>query len=304
VDILQTIRTRRSIRRYAHRPVSDALLADLLEAAHWAPSGGNRQPWQFVIVTQPELCSLIRSVSPGAQFWAPLYIVICFVPAQGYKHTPGELEDVALADCYLPAQNIALAAHALGIGSCMIRSFAQAALRECLNIPHPVVPVLLLALGYPAEVPQAPRRRELDELVFAERYGRIWRPEGGNLIAQQQTEPQPIAAEVVAPAKQVSLGVEEALGLLVFLVMSARGLMDEPKEYGPRRLLRAAQRVAQATIGIAEAQTRIALTELDVLIESLFPLPEHEQQLVEVLDQCCIAVTGWFARIRARQSSQ
>lgn len=172
MDVLEAIRTRRSVRRFAGQPVEKAVLTQLLEAARWAPSGGNRQCWCFVVVTQSVLCDLIRKVSPGAMFRASAYIVICFLPEQGGAKTSAET--ARMYECYIPAQNIALAAHALGLASCMVASFSQAALREILGIPREVVPVVMVALGYPAETPKVPPRRCLADLAYQDRYGEKW----------------------------------------------------------------------------------------------------------------------------------
>jgi len=172
MDVLEAIRTRRSIRRFTEQPLEKAVLTQLLEAARWAPSGGNQQPWRFVVVTQPMLRELIRKVSPGAMFQASAYIVICFRPEQRAAKTWAET--ACMCECYIPAQNIALAAHAIGLGSCIIRSFSQAALREILGIVREVIPVLLVALGYPAEMPKVPPRRCLADLAYQDRYGERW----------------------------------------------------------------------------------------------------------------------------------
>jgi len=172
MDVLDAIRTRRSVRRFTAQPVEKAVLTQLLVAASWAPSGGNRQPWRFVVVTLPTLLELIRKVSPGGRFPASAYIVICFSHDEG--ETQACVETARTYECYIPAQNIALAAHELGLGSCLLASFSQAAVREILGIPRKTTPVIMVALGYPAEVPAPPPRRGLAELAYQDRYGERW----------------------------------------------------------------------------------------------------------------------------------
>jgi len=95
---------------------------------------------------------------------------------------------------------------------------------------------------------------------------------------------------------QLALTQEEALELLAFLVTSARGLVDEPREYGPRRLLRAAQKLAGFLSPRADEEARSFLRQLHERIERLFPLAESEQQLVLTLDVCCEMVAKELVR--------
>jgi nitroreductase len=69
-----------------------------------------------------------------------------------------------------------LAAHALGLGSCIALSFSKIALKEILDIPEHVEPEFIITLGYADEQPQPPPRLPLEEIVFAERYGEGWKP--------------------------------------------------------------------------------------------------------------------------------
>jgi nitroreductase len=81
-------------------------------------------------------------------------------------------EESALMDVSMAAQNMMLAAYSMGIGSCPVLSFNKVALKELLDIPEHVEPVLILAFGYPRFWPKAPKRRPLKEVVHFERYGR------------------------------------------------------------------------------------------------------------------------------------
>jgi nitroreductase len=79
VDTIEAIRTRRSIRRYTREPVPDDVIAEILKAAMSAPSAGNQQPWQFVIITDRGLCEEIPTFHPYAQMVreAPVAILVC-----------------------------------------------------------------------------------------------------------------------------------------------------------------------------------------------------------------------------------
>ena len=151
MDTLEAIRTRRSIRRYADRPVPEAVLGELLRAAMSAPSAGNQQPWQFVVITDPRLREEIPTFHPYAQMLreAPLAILVCGdvqrESSKGYW----------VQDCSAATQNLLLAAHAMGLGAVWVGIYPKddrvARLQRLLALPAYVIPMALVPVGYPAE---------------------------------------------------------------------------------------------------------------------------------------------------------
>jgi len=83
-------------------------------------------------------------------------------------------ERTYLADCAVAAQNIMLAAHALGLGTCVALSYARSAVQEILDIPDQVKPELIVTLGHPAEDPPPPPRLPLSQIAFTDTYGKAW----------------------------------------------------------------------------------------------------------------------------------
>jgi len=81
---------------------------------------------------------------------------------------------LATASCAMAGQNMLLAAHALGLGACVVRSFSSAAVREILGVPSGLQIELLVALGYPDEEPAPRSRSASEEIVFRDRYGNPW----------------------------------------------------------------------------------------------------------------------------------
>ncbi|MDQ7794446.1 MAG: nitroreductase family protein [bacterium] len=165
--VLGAIRERRSVRCYQDQAVPQAILREALDAARWAPSAANNQPWQFLVVTRPDLR---RALGRHARWhfirWrhvaqAPVVVVILGNPAANRWH---------LVDCAMAGQNLMLAAHALGLGTCWIGAFDPRGVRQVLAIPERLAVVGLVTLGYPAERPAPPPRLDLDEVVFAETY--------------------------------------------------------------------------------------------------------------------------------------
>jgi nitroreductase len=181
MDVFEAIRERRSIRQFQPAPVSDDDLNKILEAARYAPSWHNSQCWRFVIVKSPEmkqkLSATIVSTNRGstAVLQAPVVIGLCAEPGiSGYIR--GELvsdkgETWYMFDVALAAQNIALAAQALGLGTLNIGYFDSVKAGEILGLPENIVMVELIPLGYPEGKANTPARKELSELVSYEKYG-------------------------------------------------------------------------------------------------------------------------------------
>jgi nitroreductase len=173
VDLFEAIRHRRSIRQFADQPIETEHVVKILNAARWAPSGGNQQKWRFVVVTSRTLKEMVRKISPGIFSRPAAFVVVCSL--REAEARPWN-EGVLLADCAMAAQNILLAAYALGLGSCIALSFSKIALKEILNLPDNVEPEFIITLGYADEHPQPPPRLPLEEIVFAEQYGERWEP--------------------------------------------------------------------------------------------------------------------------------
>ncbi len=155
MDTLEAIHTRRSIRKYEDRPVSAELMQKLLAAAMQAPSARNQQPWQFIVIDDPRLLAQIGQTFSNARMaqQAPVAILIC-----------GDLQEETspgywVVDCAAAAENMLLAAHALGLGAVWTgvypREERMAGLTRLLGVPQHVIPHSLIVVGHPAEQPPA-----------------------------------------------------------------------------------------------------------------------------------------------------
>jgi len=156
--VLQAIRTRRIARALTDQPIERAELEEVLKAARWAPSAGNRRLHRFVAVQDPLTLRLLRMVTPG-MFQRPVaMVVICIDRAKaesfGMRPTAKGLDvDVGTA-----AQTMLLAAHSLGLGSGVVTSFSQAAVSAGLNLPDGLSPEMFVCLGHAAPVQPAGMR--------------------------------------------------------------------------------------------------------------------------------------------------
>ncbi len=173
MDVLEAIRGRRSIRRFKSDPIPEDDLMRILEAATWAPSAGNCQPWEFVIVTDEELKREIARAAL-AQMWissAPVVIVVCAnIPRTSWRYGERGRTLYCIQDTAAAIQNMLLAAYSLGYGTCWVGAFDEAGVKEVLRIPDNVRPVAIIPIGKPAEAPVAPPRIPLKELVHWNKY--------------------------------------------------------------------------------------------------------------------------------------
>ncbi|HZK44394.1 MAG TPA: nitroreductase family protein [Syntrophomonadaceae bacterium] len=180
MDTLECIRTRRSIRRFTEEPVSDEVLNQLFEAIRWAPSWANTQSVEIVVVknsdTKEKIAELLSTNNPAAKgvLQAPVIIVISAKTGRaGYKSAEQVTDkgDWYMFDAGIASQNLALAAHALGLGSVHVASLNHKALDELLGLPEDVKSLEILPIGYPERTGNPPPRREINEFVHGEKYG-------------------------------------------------------------------------------------------------------------------------------------
>ena len=185
METMQALKERRSVRKYKPDPVSDEALNTVLDAARWAPSWANTQCGRFVVVRDPEtkvrLAGALRWMVPdrdnpalAAIKDAPIIIVACAQLGRSGYYKGDQLTDKGdwfMFDVALAMQNLALAAHAIGLGTVHVGLFDAKEVAKLLNVPEDVAVAEMTPLGYPDEQPSAPRRKELTEIVFQEKYG-------------------------------------------------------------------------------------------------------------------------------------
>jgi nitroreductase len=161
MKVMDAILKRRSIRSFKDDPISNSVVERLLEAARWAPSGGNRQFWRFIEVRDPKRIGMIKMFSAGLKGDPTLVIAMCAKISE-----PMNLLDLGMA-----AENMMIEAIELGLGSCAIASFSEKPIKNLLEIPDDLDLVLLLSMGYPAENPKPRSKMTLNDIAFSERYG-------------------------------------------------------------------------------------------------------------------------------------
>lgn len=173
MNLKEVIVNRRSIRKYEDREIDEELINEIIEAGVWAPSAGNLQSWEVVVVkdhkikTQLAVACYIRDFIAEA----PVVLVMC-----AYKHKSGinygerGRELYCIQDAACAAQNMLLTIYDLGLGACWNGAFDEDSVSALLGIPEGVRPVAIITVGYPDEKPIPPPREELKEFIHLETY--------------------------------------------------------------------------------------------------------------------------------------
>jgi nitroreductase len=171
MDLFDAIKGRRSIRKFKKDPVDDEILRKVIEAGIWAPSAGNLQSWEVVVVKKSETKEKLVAAAYLREFLAeaPLILVLCanqHACAASYNDRGRELYCVQDASC--AGQNILLAVHALGLGACWVGAFDEDLVVRTLHLTPELRPVALIPMGYPDENPLPPPRDDLGEFIHYE----------------------------------------------------------------------------------------------------------------------------------------
>ena len=166
-DLLTLMKSRRSCRHFLDKAVPCKLLETLIEAGRFAPSASNVQAWKFCLITDPDLVRKVDLFSPGLSGKPPVILAICSDREYaGKRGGVAASEILATIDASMAAENIMLEAVSLGLGTCAIKSFNNAAVRKLLKLPPQIEIELLLSIGYPDADPHIPLRKPLEEILF------------------------------------------------------------------------------------------------------------------------------------------
>ena len=173
LDVFEAIKSRRSVRAYTSDRVSDKDVESLIDAARWAPSAGNIQPWEFVIVRDAKIKRRLSAAALDQTFIeeAPVVIVVCAdQDRSGWGYGGRGVYLYCLQDTAAAIQNMLLAACALGLGACWIGAFHEEEVERILKTPRGIRPVAIVPVGHPAEKPMAPPKRSIGEIVHYESF--------------------------------------------------------------------------------------------------------------------------------------
>lgn len=161
-------RRRRSCRDFTDEPVSRELILELLEAGRWAPSGGNLQPWRFVVVHDAGRRRQLVGACLGQGFVAaaPVVIVVCALPEVSALHYGARGRNLyCLQDVAASTQNMLLRATELGLGVCWVGAFDEVAVARVLGLEASWRPLVVVPVGWAREHPRESFRHPLERLV-------------------------------------------------------------------------------------------------------------------------------------------
>jgi nitroreductase len=168
MDVSEAIRRRYSCRSYEDRPLDEARLGAILEAARQAPSAKNLQDWRFVVVTDKAARKKLAAAANNQTFMenAGAIIVACTVS----KHVMRCGQAIGPIDVAIAIEHMCLQATELGLATCWIGSFYPEKVRAVVGIPEEIEIIELLALGYPADSPKEHRREPIESIVCYEKW--------------------------------------------------------------------------------------------------------------------------------------
>lgn len=201
-NLLGAVKARRSIHKYLPREVSNNVVQNVLEAATWAPSAHNAQPWRFIVIADQKVKQrlaeamadewdkdLFKDGLPSEdrerltrasvkQFTEPPILIMACLTMEDMDAYPDERRQkaeyvMAIQSVATSIQNLLLAAHAEGLGACWFCAplFCPEKVREVLGAPENIQPQALITLGYPAEKPEPPLRNPLKTVMFRNHWG-------------------------------------------------------------------------------------------------------------------------------------
>jgi len=201
-NLLDVIRDRRSIKEYSSKEISKEVFSRILEAGRWAPSAHNAQPWRFIVIKDSVLKQKLAEDMAGRwdedmskngiskerreslimasvkQFGsAPVVIIACLTMEDMDKYPDDQRKKIeyvmAVQSVATAIENILLAAHSEGLGSCWFCAplFCPDVVRKTLKIPEHVDPQALITLGYPANKPNPPSRKPLEDIAYQDFWG-------------------------------------------------------------------------------------------------------------------------------------
>jgi nitroreductase len=161
---LTILKGRRSVRKYKDLDIPEEIVNAALEAAHFAPTARNAQPWVFGVIKNRDTLEKLGKTAPNGAFIKNANV--CFA-VFGEKDQTYYLED-----CSAASMQIILALWSFGVGTCWVagdkKDYAEE-IRKMMNVPDKYTLVSLIPAGYPEEI-TVPSKKDLDELVFYETY--------------------------------------------------------------------------------------------------------------------------------------
>jgi len=168
LEVFKAIKERRSVRNYKPEPVPKEDLTKILDAGRWAPSSGNTQPLELVVVEDQDTKDRLANAARGQRFvsQAPVVLVVCAnVPRTTQRYGDRGRDLYIIQDTAAAVQNMNLMAYALGYATCWVGSFRDREVESIIDAPDYVKALAILPIGKPEKIPEAPPKRDLEEII-------------------------------------------------------------------------------------------------------------------------------------------
>jgi nitroreductase len=172
METAECIKTRTSVRDFKKDPIPDNILLEILDLAVQAPSAGNLQDWEFIVVKDARTKRDVAVAALNQQFiWeAPIVIVACSNLEKISSYGERGRSLYSLQDTATAIENLMLAAWDKGIGSCWVGAFDEKKVKDTLSLPEHIRPVAIIPVGYPSKTYKKPSRRKLREVLHFEHW--------------------------------------------------------------------------------------------------------------------------------------
>ena len=288
--LFETMKKRYACRHFEPRPVPDDLLEKLAYAAHRAPTGGNT-PYRFVVIVKdPIKLKMLKLVSPGYFGDSSAAIVVCTDLTIAEQLGTMGRDQVALYDAGAAAENIVLAAYALGLGASFIKSYSETALKRILSLPDAYRTELVVSLGYPLKnQPKPLKQRKGGNITYRDSYGREW--QSGKEISM------PVSSSAKTSPEQY------IFELALFLITAARGCVTEPHMYGPLRLVDAVSRLTDLYSKTDLLKTdKFLLTAKEKIDANKYKVMSSSEDFIKFIDEMISEFTDELKRRVVKES--
>ena len=163
MDVFDAIKKRRSVRRFKEKEVEEEKIAKILDAFFWAPSAGNLQSRDIVVVKEKDLKEKLSKASFDQDFIrkSPVVFVVCANKKKALPYGERGTALYCLQDAAASVQNMLVVAYSLGLGSCWVGAFSEEQVGRVLGLPSFSRTVAIVPVGYPDENPASPRRERI-----------------------------------------------------------------------------------------------------------------------------------------------
>ena len=174
-ELLDLMQSRTSVRHYTDEGIERETLGKILEAGRWAPSAGNMQSWEFIVVDEKKLKERLSRYAYNQEHVreAPVCIVVLGdMEKARRKYDDRGVDLYMIQETAASMQNMLLMADELGLGSAWVGAFDEDSVRDLLDIPEKLRPMAIITLGYPKERPEPSNKYRVTDVTYMNRYGK------------------------------------------------------------------------------------------------------------------------------------